>query len=419
MSEERQKVLIIGLVWPEPNATAAGIRTMQVLQYFIENEASVTLASTASKTPYTAQLEDMGVMTSSIKLNDPSFDEFLESLQPAIVVFDRYLTEEQFGWKVAKIVPGALRIVDTQDLHSLRNSREQALKKGEVFNKFHWLTNDSTKRELASIFRSDLSLIISDFEMNWLQEHTPMVDAMIYYLPFLYDSITEKEQKSWLPYDERAHFIFIGNGKHRPNTDAILWLKRTIWPLIRKAIPTAKLEIYGPYFPQQIQQLHDLATGFLIMNWAPDAAAVMGRARVNLIPLRIGAGIKGKQFLGLTCGTPSVTTKIGAEGIHENDDNSCIALNAEDFAQKAIALYADKDLWKTTQQSGVALLNKRFFKSDHSGKLKQHIHDLQNTLEAHRASNIIGGMLLHHTLASTKYLSKWIALKNATNLQNE
>ena len=419
MIEERQKVLIIGLVWPEPNATAAGIRTMQILQFFIDFGALVTLASTASKTPYTAQLEDKGVLTSSIKLNDPSFDEFLDSLQPTIVVFDRYLTEEQFGWKVAEIVPGAIRIIDTQDLHSLRKSREQALKKGEVFNKTHWLTNDSAKRELASIFRSDLSLIISEFEMNWLQEHTPMVDSIIYYVPFLFESITEKEQITWLPFDKRAHFIFIGNGKHHPNIDAILWLKQTIWPLIRKAIPNAELKIYGPYFPQQIKQMHNPATGFLIMDWAPDAAVVMGRARVNLIPLRIGAGIKGKQFLGLTCGTPSVTTAIGAEGIYENNDNPDFARNAEDFAKKAIALYTDKSLWKTTQRCGVELLKNRFLKGDNEKRLKQRIQNLHHNLEAHRANNIIGGMLLHHTLASTKYLSKWIELKNTVNLHNE
>lgn len=419
MKEERQKVLIIGLVWPEPNATAAGIRTMQILQFFIDSGAQITFSSTASRSPYTFPLEDLGVTTRSIKLNDPGFDAFLEALQPSMVVFDRYLTEEQFGWKVAQIIPDAMRVIDTQDLHSLRKSREQALKLGEVFTKFHWLTNDSTKRELASIFRCDISLIISDFEMEWLYEHTPMISSMIYYLPFLFDAVTENEQNAWLPFDERAHFIFIGNGKHHPNTDAISWLKLTIWPLIRKAIPNAILEIYGPYFPKQIQQLHHPASGFLIKGWAPDAAAVMGRARVNLIPLRIGAGSKGKQFLGLTCGTPSATTEIGAEGIHGNDNILGFAQNAEDFAQKAIALYTDKGSWETNQRCGTALLNKRFLKGNLDKKLKQRFLDLQANLETHRATNIIGGMLLHHTLASTKYLSKWIELKNTANLPNE
>ena len=418
MKEETQKVLVIGLVWPEPNATAAGIRTMQILQFFIDFGANVTFVSTASKTQYTAELEERGVKTSSIELNDPSFDEFLETLQPTMVVFDRYLTEEQFGWKVAKIVPNAMRIVDTQDLHSLRISREQAFKEGAVFNKDHWFKNDSTKRELASIYRSDLSLIISDFEIDWLLEHAPMIEPMICYFPFLFDTITERDQKSWLPFNERAHFIFIGNGKHRPNTDAILWLKQSIWPLIRKEIPTAKLAIYGPYFSQQIQQLHDSATGFLIMNWAPDAKVVMASARVNLIPLRTGAGIKGKHFLGLTCGTPSVTTEIGAEGIYEDKDLLEIALHAEDFAKKAIDLYADKSLWKTAQHAGIKLLNTRFLKGDLDKKLEHRIKDLQCNLETHRARNILGGMLLHHTLASTKYLSKWIELKNTVNPNN-
>ncbi|MBT8263956.1 MAG: glycosyltransferase family 4 protein, partial [Muriicola sp.] len=250
-------------------------------------------------------------------------------------------------------------------------------------------------------------------------EHAPMIEPLICYFPFLFDSITERHQKSWLSFNERAHFIFIGNGKHRPNTDAILWLKQNIWPLIRKEIPKAKLSIYGPYFSPQIKQLHDPETGFLIMNWAPDAAVVMGDARVNLIPLRIGAGIKGKQFLGLTCGTPSVTTEIGAEGIIENKDFMDIASNEEDFAKKAVALYTDEILWETTQHAGIELLNTRFLKGHLDKNLKHRIKDLQRTLETHRTNNILGGMLLHHTLASTKYLSKWIELKNTVNPKNK
>jgi hypothetical protein len=44
-------------------------------------------------------------------------------LNPDIVVFDRYMTEEQFGWRVIKNCPKALRILDTEDLHFLRKAR--------------------------------------------------------------------------------------------------------------------------------------------------------------------------------------------------------------------------------------------------------------------------------------------------------
>ena len=63
-----------------------------------------------------------------------NFDDFLNELQPTIVMFDRFMIEEQFGWRVAEHCPNALRILDTEDLHFLRKVRHQQYKKGEEFS---------------------------------------------------------------------------------------------------------------------------------------------------------------------------------------------------------------------------------------------------------------------------------------------
>lgn len=419
MNDTLHKVLIIGLIWPEPDATAAGIRTLQIINLFKEQGYGITFSSTATKTSHSVSLEEIDIDVVPITLNHKSFDHFIKELNPEIVVFDRFLTEEHFGWRVAQQLPHSIRIIDTQDLHSLRKSRENALKEGIAFTNRYWLTYELTKRELASIFRCDLSLIISSYERDWLLKHTPIDPSLLCYLPFVLNEKVASSLASENTFKERLDFAFIGNGKHAPNIDAIQHLKKSIWPLIQKKLPQASLHIYGPYLPPKIVEFHSPREGFLVHGWVEDAKNMMCKARVNLVPLRYGAGLKGKVFLAATSGTPSVISSIGAEGTHLENISDLIGEDSNDFAQKAVAVYQDRELWHKCQQQGYNLLRKHFNKKEHESNFINTLQKLQHDLEAHRDHNIIGNMLMHHSMASSKYLSKWIALKQAKEKKKE
>tara|TARA_R110002051_G_scaffold178594_1_gene248436 strand:+ start:5074 stop:6324 length:1251 start_codon:yes stop_codon:yes gene_type:complete len=408
-----KKILIIGFVWPEPNSTAAGSRMLQLLFFFKDNNYHITFASTAQESEFSMDLEALGVIKKNIQLNDSGFDLFIKELSPEIVLFDRFLTEEQFGWRVAKNSPNSMRILDTEDLHSLRSIRLEAQKNKENASIKDWIQADMTKREIASIYRCDLSLIISSYEMDLLQQEIKIDQQLLLHLPFMLPPIEENDKLEWLSFEERQDFICIGNGKHAPNLDAIRWLKTEIWPLVRKQLPTVDLKIYGAYLPESILQLHKPKEGFLVMGRADDAKEVVRQARVSLAPLRFGAGIKGKLIDSMLCGTPSVTTEIGIEGMHANLPWSGLVSNKPDvIAQNAIELYTNDKAWKLCQDNGIAIINQLFDKSVLEALLKQRIHTTINTLEEHRTTNFIGSMLFHHTMASTKYMSKWIEAKN-------
>ena len=110
-----KQLLIIGHTFPEPSTTAAGSRMMQLIELFKEEKYQITFASTAAVSEKTANLQRQHISIENIKLNDVSFDEFIKKLNPEIVVFDRYITEEQFGWRVSENCPKALKILDTED----------------------------------------------------------------------------------------------------------------------------------------------------------------------------------------------------------------------------------------------------------------------------------------------------------------
>lgn len=407
------QVLIIGAVWVEPNSSAAGSRMFQLIELFLKNNYQVTFATTTQKSTNALDLISIGVEEVSIKLNDASFNEFVRKLNPQIVIFDRFMIEEQFGWRVAESCPNAFRILDTEDLHSLRKVRHDAIKKEKEFTTSDLLNSDIAKREIASILRCDLSLIISAFEMILLKNVFKIDSGVLYYLPFLFDTIEACEVNQWKSFEERNHFITIGNFLHAPNVDAVLQLKKHIWPRIRKKLPKAELHIYGAYPSEQVLQLHKPKEGFIVNGFVEDANKVVSKAKIVLAPIRFGAGIKGKLTEAMLNGTPSITSSIGAEGMHNNLPwNGFIEDDFDQFAMKAVELYTNKQTWEKSQLNGIEIINKLYSKKELSLMFIQKIESLLVNLKQHRENNFLGSLLQHHSLQSTKYMSKWIEGKN-------
>ncbi|MDO6813007.1 glycosyltransferase [Tenacibaculum soleae] len=407
-----KQLLIIGYVWVEPKSSAAGSRMLQLIELFTKNGYKITFASPAQKNEKAIELSELGVEEVAIELNNTSFDDFISELNPDIVLFDRFMMEEQFGWRVAENCPNALRILDTEDLHFLRKTRHQQLKKGEVFSTDALLNSTDAKREIAAILRCDLSLIISSYEMKLLKEVFKIDERLLYHLPFLLDKIDKKVIEKWKNFKERQHFVFIGNFFHAPNIDAVLQLKQ-IWKSIRKQLPKAEIHIYGAYATQQINQLHNKKEGFLVKGFAEDAIKVVQNAKVVLAPIRFGAGIKGKLTEAMVCGTPSVTTLIGAEGMHDGFGwNGFVENDFEVFSNKAIELFTDEKLWKKSQLNGIEIINAIYDKNNIEPIFINQLKKIQENLIEHRQQNFLGSLLQHQTLQATKYMSKWIEAKN-------
>ena len=407
-----KKLLIIGFVWPEPKSSAAGSRMLQLIEQFQNQGFEITFSCAAKMSFNTFDLSSIDVDIQPIRLNDSSFDDFVLELKPNVVLFDRFMTEEQYGWRIAEQCPNALHILDTEDFHGLRKARELALKEGVEISVGH-LQNETTKREIASIYRCDVSLIISEAEMEILTERFKIDKSLLHYLPFLLDPISEKTKNQLPTFEERQHFITIGNFLHPPNYDAVLYLKQAIWPLIRQQLPKVELHIYGAYESQKVSQLNNEREGFLIKGFVENVNDVMQNAKVCLAPLRFGAGLKGKLVDAMQNGTPSVMSGIAAEGMFGKlEANGFIEDNYEAFAKKAVELYIDVELWRAKQNNGFKVLKERFNKSDFETDFASNIEQLCQNLKIHRQNNFIGTLLQHHTLQSTRYLSKWIEEKN-------
>ena len=411
-----KKLLVIGYVWPEPNSSAAGSRMLQLLSIFQKQDYEITYSSPAMLSEHMLDLSSLAIKQQSIELNDSSFNEFVKELNPDVVLFDRFMMEEQFSWRIDKECPNAMKLLETVDLHCLRDARYTAVKNN--INPYELnnleLHTETAIREVASILRCDLSLMISEVEIDVLKNQYNVDESLLLYLPFMYEALDEKECKEkWPNYCERQYFVTIGNFRHAPNWDSVLYLKNTIWPLIRKKLKNAELHIYGSYPPKKAQQLHNPKQGFYIKGWAEDALETLSQYRVCLSPLRFGAGMKGKLADAMLTGTPSVTTSIGAESMYADYDwPGSITDSDDEIAKASIDLYENEILWKEKQNNIIWIVNDIFNKKENIEKLIARISDVLTSLDNHRDKNFTGKMLRHHTLKSAMYMSQWIEEKN-------
>ena len=400
-----KKVLIIGHGLPQPQSTGAGVYMNQLIDLFLEWECEVQFASTA-EAPDHGVLIEKSIPYTQIELNSDSFDVFIKELNPEIVVFDRFMTEEQYSWRVKEHCPDAIRVLDTEDLHFLRAHREKThsmLPPGQL--------DDIALRELAAIFRSDLSLIISSNEIHYLTNFYGVPASALLHLPFLIKELPKPEN---LPgFEDREGYCFVGTGMHKPNVDAIKQLS-LLWPDIKAGQPEAEIYIYGSYFKDDIKGLHKPKMGFNVVGFVDDLEEKLKSHRLLLAPLRFGAGQKRKVFDAWLSGCPVITTEIGAEGIGADGlfGGGVAEDTEESFVDLAVEYYKSEAKWNKAQQESNQLLE-----SLYSWPIRSRVFSLQVLNRAtgrqlYQKQNPVGQILWHHSLQSSKYLSKWIEEKN-------
>ncbi len=381
---------------------------MQLISAMTEQSWQITFASPAQQTEHMVDLEPLGVTKQAIQLNSDTFDHFIKELSPDLVIFDRFMMEEQFGWRVEKHAPDALRVLNTEDLHSLRDARHKAVKQEREFQ-IQDMYSDLGVREIAAIHRSDLTLMISEYETALLSQKFHVPDSHLMHLPFMLPPV----ENAFKPFEARQDFVFIGNFRHAPNWDAVQQLKNTYWPAIRQRLPDAKLNIFGAYPPPKATQLHNEKQGFLIKGWAENALDVIENARIMVSPLRFGAGIKGKLVEAMQVGTPSITTAIGAEAMHGLLPwNGVITDDTEEFVNAAVSLYQDQDSYTLMQHNGREILRQRYDGEIWKARFIQRITLQMRLRDTLREHHFLGKLVRHHSMKSTQYMSQWITLKN-------
>lgn len=128
--------------------------------------------------------------------------------------------------------------------------------------------------------------------------------------------------------------LFVSNLHRAENDDAAQWLVGEIWPVVRSTVPNARLVVAGAGASTLLRDLVGRTSGVDLLGFVDDLEPLYAAARVVVVPLRFGAGVKFKTIEALVRDVPVVTTTVGAEGIAEGpqDADATFATITDDAA---------------------------------------------------------------------------------------
>jgi O-antigen biosynthesis protein len=240
-------------------------------------------------------------------------------------------------------------IFDMVDAHFVRLGREHKITGNQ---KLALQARRSRDRELALACASDQVWCASEADKKAVS--TVVAEERLVVVPTIHAL-----QDRGKPFEEREGLLFIGHFSHRPNSDAVNYFMREIFPLIKQRLPSATFCIVGSSASPEIEAYN--SSTVKVMGYVPDINPLFKSARVFVAPLRFGAGVNGKIGEALSYGVPVVTTSIGAEGVGlTSGENAVIADDPEEFANSVLRVYRDLELWHRLSAAGYKHIENHF-----------------------------------------------------------
>lgn len=209
-------------------------------------------------------------------------------------------------------------------------------------------------RERAIWQQVDAVLYPGDDEATRVADMEPSVDVRAV-LPYAYDDFVSDAKP-----DGRGGLLFVAGFAHPPNVDAARWLVNAIMPRVWEKHPDVRLSLVGSNPTVEVMGLQEErveVTGFVE---DAELARRYAQARVAVVPLRFGAGVKSKVVEALQQGVPLVTTSVGAQGLAGVNAVCSLSDDEEGMASHLLALLEDDAAWLAQSRKGAMFAGARF-----------------------------------------------------------
>lgn len=295
---------------------------------------------------YTPQLQQRGIEVIYGGEYSGRFKQWLASTENAVThvllnrphVATNYLDD-------LKSFPSIRQIFYGHDLHFERLQREYELN-----------PSSSLKKEIDHYFNMETSvwnqmdavLYPSQEEVESVKKISPAVNARAI-CPYVYENIHQYAQR---PVVHGNKIVFVAGFGHPPNTDAALWFVKEVFPHILQQRADVKLYLIGSRPTDQVLQLQSNSievTGYVTDE---DLAEHYASARVAVVPLRFGAGVKNKVVEAMAYGVPLITTEVGAQGLPGLADLIPVTTESVAFARYVLQVLEDDQEWSHLSNAG-------------------------------------------------------------------
>ncbi len=244
---------------------------------------------------------------------------------------------------VHKVSPDTRVIVNSMDIHFLRNARGVFGQRSTLGAAF----GTEATRELNTYNGADAVIAVSDKERDLLADF--LGEGRVFTLP-----LAEDIQRSRYPLEQRRGMYFVGNFRHVPNREAVEYLCAEVLPLLDpELLRRHPLTVLGNWLDQVTLDIDPATPGVRLIGWVPSVQPYLEQSRLAVVPLLHGAGVKRKVLQSMMAGTPVVTTPVGAEGLDlVQGVHALIGADAADFASGVTRVLTDDDLWHRLADEG-------------------------------------------------------------------
>ena len=352
----KKQILVVDHYVPHYDKDAGGKCTYMYLLMFVKMGFKVTFIGDNfyRHEPYTIDLNRHGIEV----LYGPFYAENrVNWLKENLHYFDYvYLQRPHISIKYIDLVKkyGHAKVIYfAHDLRHVREYREYLLTgdKKKLKSSKHW-----KKIEFELFEKADVGHVVGSYEQGIMQKKFP--NKPIRNIPvYIYDDIPDDIDKDFC---NRKDLLYVGGFGHPPNVDAVLWFAKNVFPKILARYPDMKWHVVGGSVPDAVKALAN--KNILIEGFKTDEELrfLYRTCRMAVVPLRVGAGVKGKVVEAAYYQIPLVTTGIGAEGLSTAEGNMAIEDDADKMARLICDLYGDYDKLRQMSDGGKEFIRKYF-----------------------------------------------------------
>jgi glycosyltransferase involved in cell wall biosynthesis len=238
------------------------------------------------------------------------------------------------------------------DLHFLREKRKYLQDNNP--NTLE-VSNFYLAKERSLFNLSDVIVTPNRYEAEIIKDMDSAYNVKVHTLYYFH-----KKTEKITDFSNRQSLLFVGGFHHLPNSDGILWFCKEVWHIVTNRIPSIRLVIVGSFVPKEVLELSCVNIEIKQNLSEAELNEEYEKARIVPIPLRYGAGVKGKTLEAMSKGLPIVSTSIGLEGI---DDVLNFIIPKDDpisFAEEIISLYHDLERLELLSERAAACINKNY-----------------------------------------------------------
>ncbi len=349
----RKKVLVMDEHTPRADADSGSLRLLHLMQSLQRENCDLHFmpADLNFDPVHTACLQRQGIACYYRPWTKSVFGWLKENAgQFDLIIVSRVELMASVYDTLRRAAPEAKLVFDTVDLHHVREAQEAELSKSEALKKQAQVTK---AKEYALMEKCDETWVVSETEYLALKRDFPGKNIRrVSNIHALRDETPA--------FKDRKNILFVGNFRHAPNVDGLKWFLESVWPKVHSERPDIALDIVGGSAPEHLTEISG-NLNVVFRGHVGDIEKWIDGARINIAPLRYGAGAKGKISQALAFGLPSITTTVAADGMHLTDGESVlVADDAEAFANAILVLYEDENTWNRLSKNGYAIAEEFF-----------------------------------------------------------